>query len=227
VGNTFVASEIRIEWAGEKLDQLEAFVHRTIENALILASQPNADRMKVLLDLNAAVTPEARRLVSEYALHARAALDYIVFDLALRNTRSEQEGTQFPIPKRPDDFPWKVDATTGVRTGIGPLKHLKPEQVALVERFQPNHGFTSLRVLAQLSNRDKHRHFVHIGTTGLTSQVPIPSTDPTSGATKMNVRLHHAFNVTLLDADDLVATLRILQTQLTVILGAFNKLLDE
>jgi hypothetical protein len=228
MGNTFIASQIRIEWAGEKLDQLESFIERAINDALEApVSESSDDRMKVLLDLNAVVTPEARRLVSEYALHARAALDYIVFDLALHNTEAEPNGTQFPIAKRPEDFPWKLDKATGVRHGIGPLEHLKPQEVALVERFQPHDGFPMLQVLHGLSNRDKHRHFVHIGTTGLTSQAPTPNIDPASGTTKMEVELRRSFQVILMDADDAVTTLRILQTELTQILGAFNKLFDS
>jgi len=225
--NTLISSEIRIEWAGEKLHQLETFIQGAIDNALqIPASQSNDDRMKLLLDLNASVTPEARRLVSEYALHARAALDYIVFDLALHNHGVEKKHTQFPIHSSPQDFPWKLDETTGIRKGIDCVKHLNPEQVALVERFQPYHGFPLLHVLHELSNRDKHRHFVQIGTTGLTSQVPTPSTDPATGSAKMEMKLHRSFQVLLADGNDATTSLRILQTQLTQILAAFNKLLD-
>jgi hypothetical protein len=122
-----------MEWAQEKLDQLESLIQGAIDEALKTPiSQSSDDRMKVLFDLNYSVTPVARRLISEYALHARAALDYLVFDLALHNTGAEQRNTQFPIQRSPEKFPWKLDKAAGVRKGIGPLKYLKPEEVALI-----------------------------------------------------------------------------------------------
>src|SRR5271166_560642 len=131
--NRFIASEIRIEWAREKLDQLESLIQRGIDDALKTPfSESSVERTKVLTDLLYKVAPEARRLVSEYALHARAALDYIIYDLAVWNTRSEQEGTQFPINTCPQDFPKTPDGA-----GKGPLKRLTAKQIALVERFQP------------------------------------------------------------------------------------------
>jgi hypothetical protein len=102
--NTFIASEIRIEWAGAKLDQLESLIQGAINDALKApVSKSSDDRMKVLLDLNYSVTPQARRLVSEYALHARAALDYIVFDLApaQHQCRAEAYAVSYPaLPRK-------------------------------------------------------------------------------------------------------------------------------
>lgn len=227
MGNTLVASEIRIEWASEKLDQLKAFTQRAIDHAVKgLVGEPNEDRMRVMLDLNATVTPEARRLVSEYALHARAALDYIVYDIAFHNHGEFKKGTQFPIHSLPEKFPWKMDETSGVR-GVGCLQHLHPEQVALIERFQPYNGFPLLHVLHGLSNRDKHRHFARISTTGLSGQFPTTSTDPSTGATKVQMKFKSTFHVTLEGRDDAVETLSVLQTQLTQILATFNELLDS
>ncbi len=118
-----VKSEIRIEWAGEKLDQLELLIQRGIDRALKTpVTELQGDSLKALSDLLFEVAPEGRRLISEYALHARAALDYIVYDLALHNTRQKQEGTQFPICKGKKDFPKRTDGT-----GRGCLEHLTPK----------------------------------------------------------------------------------------------------
>jgi hypothetical protein len=223
----FIASEIRLEWARDKLDQLESLIQGAINEALKTpVSQSRDDRMKVMLGLNYSITPEARRLVSEYALHARAALDYIIFDLALHNTGAEQEGTQYPIQLSQEKFPWKLDATTGTHKGIGALKHLNPKQVALVERFQPYPGCPLLQVLHELSNRDKHRHFAHIGTTSMTTPVVTPNRESTSSVDKMEIKFHRSFEIILEDGDDATKTLRILQTQLTQMLAAFNKLIE-
>jgi hypothetical protein len=218
--NRFIASEIRIEWAGEKLDQLESLIQRGIDDALKTpVSESSVERTKVLTDLLYKVAPEARRLVSEYALHARAALDYIIYDLALWNTRIEQKRTQFPINTCQQDFP----QTSGV-TGRGPLKHLTAKQIALVERFQPYHGFMLLQVLHELSNRDKHRHFAHIQASALTAPIQTPNTDPIPHHAKMEVKFHRAFEITLGDGFDATKTLRQLHALLTNILDEFNAL---
>ncbi len=208
--NTFIASEIRLEWAGEKLDQLESLIQRAINDAL----ESDGDRMKVLGDFIFAVQRHAQRLISEYALHARAALDYIVFDLALHNTKAEQEKTAFPLKSNPKKFPWKLDDVSGLFKGVGPLEHLEPEQVALVERFQPYRLLPLLHVLRELSNRDKHRHFVHISATRLTGPILPSKAKPAS-------RIEIA-----LSGDDAIKSLRALHGQLSDILAAFNKLLE-
>jgi hypothetical protein len=220
--NALISSEIRIEWAGEKLGQLESLVQRGIDDALTVpVTESSDDRMKVLTDLLFKVTPEARRLVSEYALHARAALDYIVYDLALHNTRAEQKGTQFPICECAKDFLKRTDGT-----GRGPLKHLTAKQVALVERFQPYKGFPLLQLLHELSNRDKHRHFAHIEATSMTTPVETPTADPISSNTKMDVKFHRAFEISLGGTGDVAKTLRQLHAHLTTMLDEFNALLN-
>jgi hypothetical protein len=178
--------------------------------------------MKVLTDLLFKVTPEARRLVSEYALHARAALDYIVYDLAFHNTDIEQDATQFPICKCGRDFPKRPDGT-----GKGPLQHLTPEQVALVERFQPYNGFPLLQVLHGLSNQDKHRQFAHIEATSMTAPVHRSNTDPITGNTKTNTNLHRSFEISLGGHGDAAKTLRQVHSHLTKILNEFDALLSE
>jgi len=221
--NTLISSEIRIEWAGEKLDQLELLVQRGIDDALKAPiTESSDDRMKVLLDLLSKVTPEARRLVSEYALHARAALDYIIYDLALHNTRAEQKGTQFPICERAKNFPKGPHGT-----GAGPLKHLTTEQIALVERFQPYKGFPLLQVLHGLSNQDKHRQFAHIEATSMTAPIHTPNTDPITGNAKMDVKFHRSFEISLGGHGDAAKTLRQVHAHLTKILNEFNALLSS
>jgi hypothetical protein len=221
--NTLISSEIRIEWAKSKLDQLEALVQREIDDALkVPITESSDDRMKVLLDLLGKVTPEARRLVSEYALHARAALDYIVYDLALHNTGAEQKGTQFPICKCAENFPKRTDGT-----GTGPLKHLTTEQVALVERFQPYKGFPLIQVLHGLSNQDKHRQFAHIEATSMTAMVHKPNTDPVTGNAKTDVKFHRSFEISLGEQGDAAKTLRQVHAHLSAILTQFNSLLTE
>jgi hypothetical protein len=217
-----VKSEIRIEWAGEKLDQLELLIQRGIDRALKTpVTELQGDSLKALSDLLFEVAPEGRRLISEYALHARAALDYIIYDLALHNTRQKQAGTQFPICECKKNFPKRTDGT-----GRGCLEHLTPKQVALVERFQPYNGFPLLQVLHELSNEDKHRHFAEIEASRFVTPVHTPQTDSISGRTQMNVKFYPAFQITLERDRDAAKTIRQIQTHLTAILNEFNSLLS-
>jgi hypothetical protein len=218
-----VKSEIRIEWAGQKLDQLELLIQRGISRALKTpVTELHGDSLKALSDLLFEVAPEGRRLISEYALHARTALDYVVYDLALHNTRRKQDGTQFPICKLKENFPKRPDGN-----GRGCLEHLTARQVALVERFQPYNGFPLLQLLHELSNEDKHRHFAEIEADRLITTVPTPQTDPVSGRTQMNVKFDSVFQITLERGRDAAKTLCQIQTHLTAILNEFNSLLSS
>lgn len=206
-----------MEWAGKKLDQLEALINRGIGEALSApVSESSDDRVQVMGDLLWKVTPEARRLVSEYALHARAALDYIVYDLALHNTGAEQKSTQFPICKCAKNFPRRSDGK-----GTGPLQHLTIEQAALVERFQPYNGYPLLQELHGLSNRDKHRHFAHIAATGMTA--PRQASDDA----EMDRKRRRSFEIDLEGGGDAVKTLRQVHAHLIKILSEFNALLNS
>lgn len=137
---------------------------------------------------------KARLHISEFALHARAAWDYVVFALARRDTGSEQKGTQFPISEGPQKF---ADDRTHY------LKHLTAEHVTMIENFQPYKGFRlrPLSTLHRLSNQNKHREFAHIFFTGLNRQDPMLQTSPTSaGITKTQVNVSHTFEVLLFEA---------------------------
>jgi hypothetical protein len=223
VQNVFYASEIRIRWAGEKLDELKLCIERAADDAFKASlSERSEDRMKLLFHFIDSVTEPARRLVSEYALHARAALDYIIFTLAELNTGSEQDGTQFPINSLAKDFPKKPD---GTGTGTGALRHLTAIQIALVERFQPYNGFSLLQVLNKLSNRDKHREFVHIAAFGTTAPVSAAQGSPTSD--QMSANFRRSLEIVLHDGNNALDTLRIIQTDLRQILDAFTSLFQS
>jgi hypothetical protein len=102
-------------------------------------------------------------LVGETVYNLRSALDYLVFDLALFRTQSEQSGTQFPIEDSEDG--WS-------RHAPGYLKGLCVEDVAAIKRCQPCKGldfggetFAWLAKLRDISNADKHRQWTPIAQT--------------------------------------------------------------
>ncbi|MFZ0677829.1 hypothetical protein [Candidatus Binatus sp.] len=101
--STLRQSTLRIDRAEEKLADLKLAIKFASKDALQMAAdQADFDAGEPSLnEFSRQLWDEGRLLVSEFALHARVALDYVVFALARRNTGIEQKGTQFPI----NDFP--------------------------------------------------------------------------------------------------------------------------
>lgn len=90
-------------------------------------------------------------LVGEIIYNCRCALDYLVYALAVLDSGTPQENTQFPIMETAKDF-------TG--RGKAMLVGINDAHVAAIERLQPYNGCDWTRRLRDLSNMDKHRHLV-------------------------------------------------------------------
>jgi hypothetical protein len=90
-------------------------------------------------------------LIGEICYNLRAALDYLVFELAKLDSRVPQDGTQFPIVEAKKDF-----AASAGRW----LKGVNASHVAAIEKLQPYNGCDWTKQLREASNPDKHRHFI-------------------------------------------------------------------
>jgi len=106
--------------------------------------------------------PNLPLAVSDAVHNLRAALDYLVYELALKDSGSEKHGTQFPI----EEFKLSV-APNGNKIGfdvVAPryLKGLNAEHIAVIESMQPYRGAEWARDLKDISNRDKHRKLIHV-----------------------------------------------------------------
>ena len=166
---------------------------------------------------------EARLLTSQFALHARTALDYVAFALALKDTGTEQKGTQFPINDCQEKFR---------KNESGCLRHLTPEHIAMIEDFQPYKGFRRLplSLLHKLSNRDKHRQFAHISFSGSIGQDPMLGTRPPSvGITQAEINPGRTFEILLFESgseiEELQKALRDILEQVREIVDYFDRLL--
>lgn len=101
-------------------------------------------------------------LLDEATHHLRSALDQLVFAVALADSGSEQNTTQFPLLSNPDDWD-KGD--NGKRTQDAWLAGVSDDHRAIIERHQPYHPWSvdgiphphPLKVLNDLSNDQKHR----------------------------------------------------------------------
>jgi hypothetical protein len=95
-------------------------------------------------------------IVSAIIHHMRAALDYLVYELAREDSAGiAQDGTQFLIedvktdpenPKRGFDYRARIY-----------LKGLSPAHVDTIEQLQPYSGVPWTKALRDISNPDKHR----------------------------------------------------------------------
>jgi hypothetical protein len=87
-------------------------------------------------------------LVGEICYNLRAALDYLVYELAILDSGSIQR-TQFPIDPSPAVF--------NARTNRGFLQGVSSAHVEKIEKLQPYMNCAWTQKLQDISNPDKHR----------------------------------------------------------------------
>ncbi|MCH8188130.1 MAG: hypothetical protein IIB66_05415, partial [Proteobacteria bacterium] len=105
-------------------------------------------------------------LVGEITYNLRAALDYLVYELARLDSGEVKNGTQFPIEDTEDGFKRKRNAF---------LKGVSDKHVAIIESLQPYSGCDWTRILRDLSNPDKHRQLT-ISKSSVVYSIPQGST---------------------------------------------------
>jgi hypothetical protein len=110
--------------------------------------------------------PEIGITAGEVVYNLRAALDYLVFELAFRDSFGISQDeinmrTQFPIEDKPEGFKGRIDPIK--RRGGGTLPNwltgVSPDHIAAIEELQPYRGVNWTKLLRDLSNEDKHRMF--------------------------------------------------------------------
>ena len=87
-------------------------------------------------------------LIGEIIYNLRAALDYLIYELARLDSGQVIDGTQFPIENSINGFKRRRKSF---------LKGISDEHVTIVEGLQPYNGCDWTKLIAALSNPDKHR----------------------------------------------------------------------
>lgn len=159
------------------------------------------------------IPPIISILVGETIYNLRAALDYLVYELACFDAKSIVKDTQFPIQDTEESFwAWKKKR----------LKGVSDKHVAALKRLQPCDGCDWTKVLASISNPDKHMHL-----TVVRSPVTI---HPSKGSTeaiiasgkavdvKSDVSVYIAFS----DGTPVIDTLKQLKLEVAQTLDAFK-----
>lgn len=165
-------------------------------------------------------------LVGEICYNLRAALDYLIFELARLDFGQVQNGTQFPIEDRPKNF-----AGNGHRRLVG----LNARHIAAMELLQPYNGCNWTRLLRDISNPDKHRS-LSFARGGFELEA-YPAADrlrflnlpgkvssarhPVTGV-EMHVQTNLTLEIQFSDGTPVVPTLEKIKTQVAATLEAFK-----
>jgi hypothetical protein len=143
-------------------EHLRALIGRTAlrgqaqTDAIKFGPHPTDPKIVVAPPTGLPLDPMFSILVGEVCYNLRAALDYLVFELAKLDSSAEQKQTQFPIADDAAKFRKQVPHR---------LKGLTLTHVTAIEALQPyKHGCEWTRRLRDWSNPDKHRTFVRVQT---------------------------------------------------------------
>jgi len=217
-------SKLRVDWAREKVEQFTFARQRVYEDAMrVVADNPQLEPRDVYFLFRDNLINITIQWVSEFVLHARAALDYIIFIVSQRDAGDEfhpdDDRTQFPIEKAPQLFP---------RNRKSFLRHLTPEHFAMVEKCQPYNGLHSLLLLNRLSNVDKHREFIHPSFIGMISGIIVPAkaqAESPSSIGEMKGERRHTFQVLLDDGTPIEEALTNIVSEVSEIVNYFDAVL--
>ena len=203
-------------------------VRQEQEDALTFKVHPTMpDQMQAFISRNVPPHFMLGILTGEICYNLRAALDYLIFELAYIDSGQFQEATQFPIDDMKDVF---------ARNVARKLRGLNPKHVAQVEALQPYNGCNWTRALRDISNPDKHRTLVSLQGDHLLDLLAVdaehlhmlesmPGTvrrthKPTGEEVYVKFRL--TTSVQFRDGTPVIETLEVIETQVAQTLEAFK-----
>ncbi len=216
----------RVKRADEHLIDLDSRVDaisKTIGDSIVVYSEPKSHyEAGEVLGAFKIELPEVphivKILVGEIIYNLRAALDYLIYELARYDSGSIQYKTQFSIEDSKDIF-WGRHK--------GNLKGLNGEHIAAIELLQPYNGCDWTKLIRDLSDPDKHRqltisktstqYIIHIPVGKPSTEVP-PVNSPVNMNNSATVHVKFSAGSTIMDID----TLNELKSQVTKTLDAFN-----
>jgi hypothetical protein len=159
-----------------------------------------------------------RIIAGETANALRSALDYLVGQLSMLDTKTDvmPERTQFPIADSPKSF--KDAKRRGFLDGVsGP-------HVAKIQELQPYNGGHWLILLAMLTNFAKHDDLILLkhGVLLATHKFPVDPTDPNPFKHNMRVDFQNVIQIAINEGFALLPTLEILKSEVSKVLDSFK-----
>lgn len=199
---------IRLDRAEEHLNELKSISADLIkmEREVVL----NGIRANMKFGPSVPIPLKYSVLIGEAIYNLRAALDYLVYELALLDSGVAQECTQFPICDTPKGFRRKP------KTWLGGINET---HTAAIERLQPYNGVNWTKWLQTISNPDKHRHLSipkHDGTVEYTT-----TSDPEE-VTSVYVNLYIDQFIAFDDGLPVIDTLEKIKLQVANVLADFK-----
>lgn len=216
----------RVGRAGKHLTNLNRRVNtvrQTIVDGVVFERKPQKFQLpngrivngvlgSATFPINFPIPPIINILIGETIYNLRAALDYLIYDLAILDSGQVIDGTQFPI----DDT---VEGFKGRRKNF--LKGLSDKHIAAIERLQPCYGCNWTKDIRVLSNPDKHRHLTvirHPVNISLTEG----STEAIIAGQTVDVKKDISINIAFSNGMPVVETLKRLKLEITKTLDAFT-----
>jgi len=167
-------------------------------------------------------------VISDAIHNMRAALDYIVFELAkLDSPHKSPNGTQFIIEDVKSD---PTDPSVGfdVRRKRY-LKFLSDRHVTMIEALQPYMGVEWTKTLRDISNPDKHRQLTALTHRGLytitvSSNANLRADPPSLTTEDFQIDAHRAIHIAPPDLTrpGIMETLRRLETEVCATIELFK-----
>ena len=148
---------VRLDRAGKHLAELKETIGRFFDDEHEIAAQsvhfnPKPGPPVIYTRPESPIPQIVPVLVGEIVYHLRAALDYIVYELAILDSGSIQNGAQFPIESAPQGFQGRVKTY---------LRGINNTHAASIKALQPYNGVNWTKTLQSISNPDKHRHLIN------------------------------------------------------------------
>ena len=146
---------LRVDRARRHFEELEEtllqFRKKNIDKVSIKYDPGPPQSLRVSFDKSLVVPLGFSLPLSDCIHNLRAALDYLVYELAFLDDKVIHEGTQFPIVDDPKDFQKKKGKS---------LSGLSDPHIRESELRQPYEGIEWTKTLRSISNPDKHRHLI-------------------------------------------------------------------
>ena len=165
-------------------------------------------------------------LVGEIIYNQRAALDYLVFELAILDSRRIQKYTQFPI----EDWPEEAAAQNKLKKCWAPegkhpmLRGISVSHKAILRQFQPFEGCNWTRELRELSNPDKHRRTWEVfWQIDFSPDRPHRKAKRSRSKPSMNMQDMFAGQILFEDRSPVIETLQVFQREVPAVLDMFRR----
>jgi hypothetical protein len=172
--------------------------------------------------------PRMSLTVGEIAYNVRSALDFLVYSIArASNNGVEVDGTQFPMEDSESRY-WARWTGTDAKTQNKVARYLDkiPKDVADdLAHYQPFANCGWIKLLRDISNRDKHRHLHTLTTTTkLIPEQPIRRViDPIKNAQSLHIDGQIEVSVFLPTGEDIVDAAHLIQSEARALVRSYAR----